>query len=69
MKILIADDHSLFAEGLKNLLESRNYNVIGIAKDGNEAVEKAKELKPDVIFMDIRMPRCDGLEATMLISN
>lgn len=68
MRILIADDHRIFAEGLKNLLESRHYEVIGIAENGNEAVLKAKELEPDIIFMDIRMPSCDGLEATMLIS-
>jgi len=68
MKILIADDHRLFAEGLKNLLESHKYEVVAIASDGREAVELTKNLCPDIIFMDIRMPKCDGLEATMLIN-
>lgn len=68
MKILIVDDHKLFAEGLKNLLQTRNYNVVAIAKDGSEAVEFAKKIQPDIVFMDIKMPNCDGLEATMLIN-
>ncbi len=68
MKIVIADDHALFMDGLKNLLESRGYKVIGMAKDGIEAFNLAKKLQPDVMFIDIFMPRCDGLEATMLIN-
>jgi len=68
MKIVIADDHSLFMDGLKNLLEARGYQVIGTAKDGMEAFALAKKLNPDVVLMDILMPGCDGLEATMLIS-
>ena len=68
MKIVIADDHTLFRDGLKNLLESRGYQVIGMAGDGLEALTLAKKLEPDVMLIDIFMPRCDGLEATMLIS-
>ncbi len=68
MKIVIADDHALFAEGLKNLLETREYNVAGIAKNGLEAFELAKKLQPDVMLIDIFMPLCDGLEANMLIN-
>jgi DNA-binding NarL/FixJ family response regulator len=68
MKIVIADDHSLFVDGLKNLLESQGYQVIGAAKDGMEAFNLAKKLQPDVMLIDIFMPNCDGLEATMLIN-
>jgi DNA-binding NarL/FixJ family response regulator len=68
MKIVIADDHALFMDGLKNLLESRGYRVIGMAKDGMEALDLAKKLQPDVMLIDIFMPNCDGLEATMLIN-
>src|SRR5512136_1737880 len=67
MKILLADDHSLFAEGLSNLLRAGGYTVVGAARDGLEAVQLARSLHPDVILMDIRMPRCDGLTATRLI--
>jgi DNA-binding NarL/FixJ family response regulator len=67
MKILLVDDHPLFLEGLRNLLTARGQQVIGSAHDGIEALEKARALQPDVILMDIRMPRCDGLCATRLI--
>ena len=68
MRIVIADDHALFMEGLKNLLESRGYQVIGMAKNGLEAFELVKNLQPDVMLMDIFMPECDGLEAALLIN-
>ncbi len=67
MKILIADDHQLFVEGLQNLLQTRGLHVVGVAHDGFEALHKARALRPDVILMDIHMPRCDGLKATRLI--
>lgn len=67
MKILLVDDHSLFLEGLTNLLRAGGYTVVGAARDGLEAVHLARSLHPDVILMDIRMPRCDGLAATRLI--
>ncbi len=67
MRILLADDHALFAEALQNLLQARGYEVVGYACDGLEALELARELHPDMILMDIRMPICDGLEATRLI--
>ena len=68
MKIVIADDHALFTDGLKNLLQSRGYEIAGIASDGLEAFRLAKKLKPDLMLIDIFMPHCDGLEATKLIS-
>lgn len=68
MRIVIADDHALFTEGLKNLLQARGYEVTGIARDGLEAFQMAKTLQPDLMLIDIIMPHCDGLEATKLIS-
>jgi two-component system NarL family response regulator len=67
MKVLLVDDHSLFLEGLQNLLTARGVHVVGTAHDGLEALEKARLLAPDIILMDVRMPRCDGLVATRLI--
>ena len=68
MKIMLVDDHLLFLEGLKYLLETYGIEVVGKAKDGNEALVKAHNLKLDVILMDIRMPKCDGLEAVKRIN-
>ncbi len=67
MKVLLADDHALFKEGLRNLLTAREIEVVGNASDGLEALEQARTLHPDVVLMDIQMPRCDGLKATRLI--
>jgi DNA-binding NarL/FixJ family response regulator len=67
MKILLADDHSLFLEGLQNLLRAGGFEVVGAAHDGLEALRLARALRPDVILMDVRMPGCDGLAATRLI--
>jgi len=67
MKILLVDDHGLFLEGLANLLQAGGYAVVGAARDGLEALQMARTLRPEVILMDVRMPRCDGLSATRLI--
>jgi two-component system NarL family response regulator len=67
MRILLADDHGLFVEGLTNLLRAGGYTVVGAARDGLEALKLARALHPDVILMDIRMPGLDGLSATRLI--
>ena len=68
IRVLIADDHAVVRAGLANILESEvDIKVVGEARDGLEAIEKALELKPDVILMDIFMPRCSGLEATVAI--
>ena len=68
MKILIADDHALFRDSLRSLLEAHGLEVIGEAKNGREAVEMSRKLKPEVLLMDLSMPEMDGLAATRLIS-
>ncbi len=67
MKTLLVDDHPLFLDGLKNLLTVRGIEVVGTARDGLEALMKARALKPEVILMDIQMPRINGLAATRLV--
>jgi DNA-binding NarL/FixJ family response regulator len=67
MRILLADDHRLMIEGIRNLLAANGIEVVGIASDGLEAVAMAERLHPDLILMDVRMPRCDGVAATRLI--
>ncbi len=70
IKLLVADDHQLFREGLVNLLSGSNdVEIVGQAQDGNEAIQKAKELKPDVILMDIGMPGVNGIDATKELKN
>ncbi len=68
IRILLADDHRLFAEALRVLLANDpRLEVVGIAFDGEEAVELAASLSPDVVLMDLAMPGLDGIEATRLI--
>jgi DNA-binding NarL/FixJ family response regulator len=64
MEILIADDHALFRESLRSLLEAREMKIVAEAENGKQAVELAWEHKPDVVLMDLMMPEMDGLEAT-----
>lgn len=67
-RILIVDDHEIFRKGLRSVLESRpELEICGEATNGVEAVEKAKQIQPDVILMDISMPYMDGLQATRQI--
>ena len=68
IRVLICDDHPLFREGLRAILrEQAAFEVVGDAKNGNEAVESARRLRPDVVLMDIDMPELSGLEATRRI--
>lgn len=67
MKVLLVDDHTLFREGMANLFAAHDINIVGMAGDGLEALEKARSLRPDVILMDIYMPRCNGIIATRLV--
>ncbi len=67
-RILIADDHPIFRDGLLVLLETApDLMVIGEATTGDEAIARATELRPDVILMDLKMPGCNGIEATQQI--
>lgn len=67
MSVLLVDDHPLVRNSIASLLMANNIKVVGEASDGLEAVEKARQLNPDIILMDIKMPCCNGLEATRLI--
>lgn len=68
MRILIADDHALFRDGLRSLLLAQGHEVIGEAKNGKEAIELARKLQPDLLLMDLQMPELDGIAATRLIT-
>jgi DNA-binding NarL/FixJ family response regulator len=68
IKVLIADDHAMVRAGLRSILEAHpDICVAGEASDGLEAIQKSLDLKPDVILMDINMPNCSGLKATLKI--
>ena len=70
IKVLVVDDHQLFREGIVTLLSSsENIEVIAQAEDGQEAIEKVKLVKPDVVLIDIAMPRMNGIDATKKIKS
>ena len=68
INVLIVDDHTLFRKGIRKMLEAEeDMHVVGEAGTGQEAVMQARTLMPDVIFMDIKMPEMDGVEATRVL--
>lgn len=67
-RILIAEDESIIRMDIKMMLEDRGYEVVGEAGDGDKAIELAYSLKPDLILMDIKMPKLDGLKASRIIA-
>lgn len=68
IRILLADDHSVVRSGLRSLFRTTHeFSVVGEASDGEEAVKQAVRLKPDVVIIDISMPKMGGIEATRLI--
>ena len=64
IRVLLAEDHALFRQGLRELLDAAGLSVIGEASDGTSAVRLTRELRPDVVVMDLHMPRMDGIDAT-----
>ena len=67
MKVLLVEDHKLVRQGTRLYLESRGVEIVGEATNGREAVQMARELHPDVVIMDIRLPELTGIEATRRI--
>ena len=64
MRLVIADDHTLFRRSFRALLEAKGFEVVGEADDGEQAIELARRLEPDIVLMDVDMPKVGGLEAT-----
>ena len=67
LRLLLVDDHPLFLEGLRSLLTARGFTVVGVAHDGQAALQQTRALRPDVVVMDVHMPGGGGLEATRAI--
>ncbi|MDP3441472.1 MAG: response regulator transcription factor [Ignavibacteria bacterium] len=68
IRILITDDHQLFREGIANLLSaSTHIEIVAQAENGQEAIEKAKKLKPDIVIMDLNLPVINGVDATRIL--
>src|SRR5437762_10881970 len=63
MNLLVADDHAVVRQGVAAILKGSDIQVIAEAETGNQAIEQAMKLKPDVVLLDVRMPDTDGLEA------
>ena len=68
MRIVLADDHALFRDGVSSLLEAWGHQVVGLAADGRAAVDLVGRFEPDLVLMDVRMPIMSGVEATRAIA-
>ena len=68
MRILLADDHALFRDGVASLLAAWGHEVVGVAADGDGAVALADRLRPELVLMDVRMPGGGGIEATVRLA-
>src|SRR4030095_9121768 len=69
IKLLVADDHAVVREGVASILKGSDIQVVAEASTGNQAIEQAMKLKPDVVLLDVRMPDTDGLEALERITD
>jgi DNA-binding NarL/FixJ family response regulator len=69
INLLIADDHAVIREGVSSMLKGSEIQVVAEAATGNQAIEQAMKLKPDVVLLDVRMPDTDGLEALERIAD
>lgn len=70
IRVMVVDDHALFRRGLEMVLDGESdIDVVGEASDGHEAIERAEETTPDVVLMDVRMPKRSGIEATRIIKD
>ncbi|MBI4203192.1 MAG: response regulator transcription factor [Chloroflexi bacterium] len=68
MRVLVVDDHALVRRALASILRNvQDIEVVGEAEDGRQAIEAARQLDPDIVLMDVRMPNCNGIEATQRI--
>lgn len=67
IRLMLADDHRMLREGLRRSMSDQGFDVVGEARDGDEAIGLAEDLQPDVILMDVTMPEVDGVEATRQI--
>lgn len=68
-RIVIADDETLAAMDLREMLEEEGHEVVGIGKDGVEALDLTKKYKPDLVILDVQMPRLDGIQAAQMIAH
>lgn len=68
-KIVIADDEALICMDLKEMMEEAGHEVVGVGSDGVEALELTKKLNPDLVILDVKMPRLDGIQAAKMIAH